>query len=340
MYSDTRVTHEAHDDLDRQLVQALQLDGRAPFSRIADVLGVSDQTVARRYTRLRTAGTIRVLGLTDPVALGEVVWLVRVQCAPDAAVSVAEALARRPDTSWVSLLSGGTEIAAITRAASGEDSDALLLRKLPRTPRVVGVAAHCMLHEYFGGPEGLVSKSGMLTPRQIERLTHPVSPRPPGPPVALDEGDRRLLGVLARDGRAGLAELVAATGWSQSTVRRRLAELRSDGTLYFDVDYHPRLFGHGSTAVLWLSVPPAELAAAGEAVAAHPEVAFACATTGPHNLLAIVVCRDVRGLYDYLTTRVAALPGVRGMETSPTIRRIKGPGPLLLSPRGPARRGP
>jgi DNA-binding Lrp family transcriptional regulator len=93
------VDYDAFDDLDRQLVQALQLDGRAPFSRIADVLGVSDQTVARRYTRLRTTGTIRVLGLTDPAALGEVVWLLRVQCTPDAAVSVAEAMARRSDTS-------------------------------------------------------------------------------------------------------------------------------------------------------------------------------------------------------------------------------------------------
>ena len=37
------------DQLDRQLVRALQLDPRAPFSLIAEVLGVSEQTVARRY---------------------------------------------------------------------------------------------------------------------------------------------------------------------------------------------------------------------------------------------------------------------------------------------------
>ncbi|MER7790214.1 Lrp/AsnC family transcriptional regulator [Streptomyces sp. NPDC097640] len=331
---------DTYDDVDRRLVQALQLDGRAPFSRIADVLGVSDQTVARRYTRMRTAGTARVVGLTDPAALGEAVWLVRVQCTPDAAVPVAEALARRPDTSWVCVISGGTEVSAITRAASREDSDALLLRTLPRTPRVVGVAAQCVLHEYFGGAQGLVNKSGMLTPRQIERLTYPVTDRPQGYRAALEEGDRKLLDVLARDGRAGLAELVAATGWSQSTVRRRLAELRSDGTLYFDVDYDHRLFRQGATAAVWLSVLPSELAATGRAVAEHPEVAFACATTGPHNLLAVVVCRDVRHLYDYLTTRVAALPDVRSMESSPMIRRVKGPGPLLLSPRGGARRAP
>ena len=51
------------DDLDRQLAQCLGVDGRASFSQLAVVLGVSDQTVARRYRRLRSAGVMRVVGL-------------------------------------------------------------------------------------------------------------------------------------------------------------------------------------------------------------------------------------------------------------------------------------
>ncbi|MEV5593515.1 Lrp/AsnC family transcriptional regulator [Streptomyces sp. NPDC052496] len=327
---------DGFDQLDRSLVHALQLDGRAPFSRIAEVLGVSDQTVARRYGRLRSAGMIKVLGLTDPAALGETEWIVRVQCTPDAAVAVAEALARRPDTSWVSLMSGGTEIGVVCRSASSQDSDALLLQKLPRTPSVVGVTAHCVVHEFFGGALGLVNKSGALTEEQAGQLRHPVSAMararaadPPGRtvPVTLTDADRRLLDSLAEDGRTGLAELAAATGWSQSTVRRRLSELRAQGALYYDVDYDARHFGLGVMVSLWLSVAPSELAATGTALAQHPEVAFACATTGPHNLFASVLCPDVRSLYTYLTTRIAALPAVRNMETAPLIRRLKGAGP-------------
>ncbi|MGW7485546.1 Lrp/AsnC family transcriptional regulator [Streptomyces sp. NPDC054786] len=326
------------DALDRRLVHALQLDGRAPFSRIAAVLGVSDQTVARRYTRHRTTGALKVLGLADAQALGEITWMVRVQCTPDAAVSVAEALARRSDTSWVSLMSGGTEIAAVCRAPSSDHSDALLLQKLPRTPSVVGVTAHCLLHEFFGGPRGLISKSGALTDAQIAELS-PQPSNPPAAPVTLTDADRRLFDALGRDGRTPLGELAAVTGWSPSTVRRRLAELRADGVLYYDVDYDLRQFGYGVMVALWLSVAPAELAAAGEALAAHPEVAFACATTGPHNLFASVLCPSVGALYTYLTTRVAALPGIRAMESAPRIRHLKGPGPLVTtSPAGSGRR--
>ncbi|MFF1742868.1 AsnC family protein [Streptomyces mirabilis] len=36
----------ALDALDLRLLQCLQIDGRAPLTRIAEVLGVSDQTVA------------------------------------------------------------------------------------------------------------------------------------------------------------------------------------------------------------------------------------------------------------------------------------------------------
>ncbi|MCZ1008690.1 Lrp/AsnC family transcriptional regulator [Streptomyces lydicus] len=353
------------DALDLQLVHALQLDGRAPFSRIAAVLGVSDQTVARRYTRHRTSGALKVLGLADAQALGDITWMVRVQCAPDAAVSVAEALARRTDTSWVSLMSGGTEIAAVCRAPSSDHSDALLLQKLPRTPSVVGVTAHCQLHEFFGGPQGLISKSGALTDAQIAELIpsppnslNPASPpNPPSPlnslnppdppnpaippaaaPVTLTDADRRLFDALARDGRSPLGELATVTGWSPSTVRRRLAELRADGVLYYDVDYDLRQFGYGVMVALWLSVAPAELAAAGEALAAHPEVAFACATTGPNNLFASVLCQGTEALYTYLTTRVAALPGVRAMESAPRIRHIKGPGPLFTTSPAAGRR--
>jgi len=38
------------DDVDRGLVHALQIDGRAPLRAIATVIGVSENTIARRYS--------------------------------------------------------------------------------------------------------------------------------------------------------------------------------------------------------------------------------------------------------------------------------------------------
>ncbi|WP_405013965.1 Lrp/AsnC family transcriptional regulator [Kitasatospora sp. NBC_01539] len=326
------------DLLDQQLVHALQLNARAPFSRIAEVLGVSDQTVARRFTRLRGERRLRVLGLTDPEALGETRWLVRVRCTPDASAAVAEALTRREDTTWVSLTSGGTEISCMTRSHPEADEHSLLLQRLPRTPSVVGVTAHCVIHTFFGGELSMVTKYGALDAGQVTALRLPRPGRPTGPVPVLDDADRRLLDVLAVDGRAGLAELAAATGWSQSTVRRRMDELTDRGVLYFDLDSDWRMFGIRTCTMLWLSVDPSRLAATGAALAEHHEVAYACATTGPTNLHAVVLTTDVRALYTYLTERIAALPGIGRMESAPIMRNIKGPGPLPTVPQAGRRR--
>ena len=313
-----------YDSLDRQLVHALQLDGRAPFSRIAEALGVSDQTVARRYSRLRGEGVLHVAGLTNPAALGETQWIIRVQCTPDAAASVAEALARREDTSWVSLSSGGTEIDCMTRAESGRSGNSLLLQRLPRTPSVVAVTAYCILHTYFGGALSLVTKTDTLTPEQAALLCpDPVPAATEAVEVELDEADQRMLTLLERDGRTGLAELADASGRSQSSVRRRMAELQACGVLYFDVNFGRRIFGLDNAVMLWLSVAPAQLAETGQALAEHPEVAFVCATTGPSNLHAVVICSDIPSLYTYLTTRIAALDAVHQLETTPVLRRVK-----------------
>lgn len=286
------------------------------------MLDVSEHTVARRYRRLRANGILRVVGLLDGQRFGHTSWSVRLVCTPDAAGQVAEALARRDDTVWVRLLSGGTEIACGVQTGGDQDDDTLLLKKLPRTPRIVAMSAHATLHMFAGWR----SRVAVLSDEQAERLR---PARPYEMEISLSGEDRALLRVLAQDGRAGYGELAAASGWSQTTVRRRLDQLRSGGALRFDVEIPPQALGHHAEAWLWMKVEPSALASVGAAMAAHPEADVVAATTGPTNLMAGVTCRDTRDLYRYLTERVAPLHGVRELETAPVIRTVKRAGSLL-----------
>ncbi|GAA2834260.1 AsnC family transcriptional regulator [Kitasatospora sp. CM 4170] len=343
------------DELDRGLLHALHVDGRAPFRRIAEVLGVSDQTVARRYHRLRADDGVRVVGRTRARMLGEVDWLTRVRCVPDAAGAIAEALARRPETSWVSLLSGGGEIICNTRSPARPDREELLLGKLPRTPQVLSVSAHYLLRTFVGGTSAWSGRTSALSAAQVARLRDgaadgpwagpaaaaPVTSVPPAPvpaasvpagrpaAVVLDGLDRGLLAALAVDGRTPLAELASRTGGSEATVRRRLAAMTRSGLLHFDVDVQPRLLGFEVEAFCWLTVHPGRLTAVAQAVADHPEVGFAAATTGPTNLAAGLVCRDIEAFYDYLTDRLGGLEGVVTLESAPVVRSVKRAGLLI-----------
>jgi len=325
------------DDVDRQILHILTLQPRASFRAIAEVTGISDQTAARRYRRLSENAGLRVLGVLDGAQLGRVEWFLRLQTTPGGADSIAEALARRPDTKWVRLASGGTEIICVVEAHDPEQRDALFLRGLPGSRRVVQISAHSILHDFSPGPWR--AHLGTLSDAQLAALspvTDPLEPlsSAPGDPLALERahpsprtpvgpGDEPLLAELARDGRASHAALAAAIHWHESTVRRRMDELRQAGLLVFEIDLDDRALGSNVPAMFWLSVEPSRLDATGRALATHPEIPFAAATTGPTNLVASGLFRDTRHLYEYLTGELAALPGVSSVQTTPIIRTLK-----------------
>jgi DNA-binding Lrp family transcriptional regulator len=334
------------DDLDRQLTQCLGVDGRASFSAIAEILGVSDQTIARRYRRLRSAGALRVVGIKYPKASGYGGWFLRLRCVPGAGMAIAEALAKRQDTAWVQLLSGDTEVLCALRGVGADTTDSLLAR-LPRSGRILAVTAHSRLHLFTGGPDALgffdVLPPERLEPlrRQPSRLSAPAgsgqrAPGAPGAPgtsaVPAEEGelDAALFAALALDGRTPYADLAAATGWSETTVRRRMDQLRDAGVLNFDLEADMATFGFRTSAWLWLSVPPSHLAEVGTALSKYSEAAYVSATTGPANLAACVVCRDEEALYEFLTAKVGALPGVERVETAPIIRTVKQASPVAF----------
>jgi DNA-binding Lrp family transcriptional regulator len=313
------------DDIDRALVHALHIDGRAPFARIAEVLEVSTQTVTRRYQRLRREAGLRVVGLTAPDQEVDSRWLVRLTAAPATAGDVARSLARRPDTSWVRLTSGGTEIVAVVTAPmAGGSWPSLLLHDIPRTASISTVSAHALLHVYLGGPTAWPGRTRALDRDQQDRLRRPApAVLAPGERIELTAAEREMLAVLARDGRAGYAELAAATGWSSATTARRLSDLRDRGVIFFDVEIDDTHLGVATRTLLWLSVAPADLDATARVLAGHAEPAFVAAITGAHNLVTQVLTSGTAALHGYLTGPLAELGAIRVIETTPVLRTLK-----------------
>jgi len=318
------------DDVDRRIVHALSVQPRASFRTLAAAVSVSDQTVMRRYQRMREAAGLRVLGRANAARVGWSDWYLRLQCGPGSAPTVAKALAARSDTSWVHLASGGTEIVCALQTRTAEERDALLLTNLPGSRRVATIYAHSLLHVFTAPTWNLLTRA--LPDSVVRQLDPPPVVADDGTTTALTLGDEVLLAHLARNGRASNASLAAATNRHESNVRRRIEQLWRSGALYFDIDLDTRALGLTTGAMMWASVEPARLEAAGQAMAAHPEIPFVGATTGPTNLVASIVCADERHLYQYLTHRFAALPGVRAVETAPLISTLKRSGPVDRDP--------
>ncbi|WP_280449975.1 AsnC family transcriptional regulator [Nocardia brasiliensis] len=322
-----RVDVPAFDELDRQLIHALHCDGRAAFSAIGEVLAVSDKTVARRYARLRAAGALRVFAHVRMHSSGSKAWSLRIRCG-SAATAVAEELAHRPDTSWVAITSGAGEVLCTSQNNDDGDNTALFTATLPRTTVVESVAAQRILYGFAMEGTGFAAKHGPLTDAQTRRLSAGVPaaaapPLTPATPMSLSSTDHKMLTVLAQDGRRDYERLAEDIDCSPSTVRRRIAELRSAQILQFGVEADWSAFGLKSRAALWLSVQPAYLDAAGRALAEHPEVTGVAAVTGPANLFAGIIVPDETSMYGYLAGKLAAIPGIVHVETVPVVRLVK-----------------
>ncbi|WP_030440151.1 AsnC family transcriptional regulator [Actinoplanes subtropicus] len=309
----------AIDRVDRQILHALQIAPRAPFARIATVLGVSEQTVARRYQRMRGAGIVRVLARQEPTHRPKAsYWSLRIGCRPGTAEALADALARRGDTSWISIGAGGAEVTCQAEV----EGDSGLLHHLPRASTVLTFSAHQMLHHFPGrGEIDWILPDNDVTAEQ--RLFLAEGPAPRSGDARAEPTDRPLLDELSRDGRASWATLAAATGWSQRQVAHRVGELVGSRAIYFHLDVADELIGVHTAANLWFTVAPAHLASVGARLADHAELAFVAAVTGSANLMAAARTPDARALYTYITTKVAAIEGIHNVEIVPSLIRVK-----------------
>lgn len=58
------------DEANRDIIEALQRDGRLAYGAIAEEVGLSEAAVRRRVQRLRDAGVMQIVAVTDPLQLG------------------------------------------------------------------------------------------------------------------------------------------------------------------------------------------------------------------------------------------------------------------------------
>ncbi|QJY47569.1 AsnC family transcriptional regulator [Pseudonocardia broussonetiae] len=313
--------------LDRRIVGALQVDGRAAWERIAAVLGEPEGTVARHGAALLGEGGVRVVGVPAPEA-GAVVHL---RCGPGQERVAVLALARRGDTRWAHLLAGPAGGVAEIRCPPDRLAR-LVGDELPRVPGLVDATADTVLRHVRTEDEW---RPGLLATEECDALSEHLPPpgdAPFGEVKELSPSDRMLLTALQFDARRGDEELAEVTGLSRSAVPRRVDRLRRDGRLRIRVVVDPARIGFPLRAVVRASAVPRDVAAVAAGLRREPWVLRACRVTGDRPLLAEVAVPGVDALHD-LTTDAPWLDRVTALDTAVVVGTLKDGG--LFSPPAP-----
>ena len=60
----------AVDEIDQRIIEALQQDGRRPFTKIATDLGISEASVRQRVANLINNQVMQIVAITNPIKLG------------------------------------------------------------------------------------------------------------------------------------------------------------------------------------------------------------------------------------------------------------------------------
>ncbi|MFI1293989.1 Lrp/AsnC family transcriptional regulator [Streptomyces sp. NPDC020792] len=109
------------DDIDRAILRELQVDGRIPYAELGPKVGLSPSAARHRLQRLIDTKTVQIVGVTDPMTMGQqTVALLGLRVESDSR-AVADELSRHDEVVYTVLTSGRYDLfAEVVRSRPGD----------------------------------------------------------------------------------------------------------------------------------------------------------------------------------------------------------------------------
>ncbi|NMB45018.1 MAG: Lrp/AsnC family transcriptional regulator [Firmicutes bacterium] len=133
------MAEEKLDSLDEQLINQLQIDGRTPYTTLAQELGVAEATVRKRVNRLIDSGILKIVGVTSREKLGlRTQAIVGVKVDGDSVEQVVAELQPLDLVRYIGVAAGEFDLILELVARSNEELFTFLTQTLRDIPGVAG----------------------------------------------------------------------------------------------------------------------------------------------------------------------------------------------------------
>lgn len=292
------------DDVDEQLVRALQDNGRASYEALARMVGLARSTTKARVRRLLDEGGLRLIGAIHPAALG-LNQLGHVIVEVDGpAQPVADRVAELDETSFVTTTAGRFALTAELRTRNLDEFS----RGLARIQAVSGVRA-VQVVTYLQ-----IWKDPYFPPGPLEN---------PGPlnDIDIDSLDHVLLEHLRVDGRASFSDLAGVTGLSAGATRARVLRLLDSGVVHVGALVRLNRLSRTHTIGFALALS-GETEPVARDVVEFDEIDSFATGIGWCNGVGTIRATSYDSVFATLE-RLRALPGVRAVESWAHLRAVK-----------------
>jgi DNA-binding Lrp family transcriptional regulator len=310
--------------LDRKIIAALQADGRASWTEIAERTGTSVATATRRGQALIGAGVVRVGVSSDINSPGDSdLFLLRIGCAPGTQMRVATALAEREDLRFLCLVTGGCDLLAELVCRKSESLHVRLINEIQAVEGVEVCVSDLVLHTYKvsqGWAQRLLSEGAPAPTGEADAAPQP-EPHVCSPDH-FDQVDRLILEELRADGRMSLRSVAESLGVNESTVRRRFDAMRERGCAWVLTLVAASALGYESEIILTISVEPSRLDDVAHRLASYVGVRYLAASVNG-SLVCEVILPTTDDVYHFVTRGLGRIQGVRDWQANVELLTIK-----------------
>jgi Lrp/AsnC family transcriptional regulator for asnA, asnC and gidA len=291
--------------LDRELIHALQADGRASYASLAAHVGVTEKIVRGRVNALRAAGVIDITTVTDPGALGyRYVSLIGIRATGVGSLQIATRLAHLEGVDYVVVTTGRYNLLVELFSRTLADLREVVDSRIQALPGVIDVEVYPYLSLYY--QEGEFATVQAKPQRDLGR----------GEPVTeFDAIDKAIVNRLNANGRESFRTLGTELSISETQVRRRVARMQDAGALRVMAIANPMSLGFEVVAFVGVDcAPPASTVDVAEALSNLASVTYVAICAGRFNIWAEIVCTSMEDMLRILDSGVRQIAGVRAVE--------------------------
>ncbi|MBJ7288973.1 Lrp/AsnC family transcriptional regulator [Williamsia sp.] len=126
------------DHVSKQIIEALQTDGRRSYASVGKSVGLSEAAVRNRVQKLSDSGVLQIVAVTDPLQVGFARQaMIGIRCTGDSVV-LAEKLAEIDEIDYVVLTAGSFDIMIEVVCEDDDGLLELLNQKVRTQPGVTG----------------------------------------------------------------------------------------------------------------------------------------------------------------------------------------------------------
>ncbi|MCP1411931.1 Lrp/AsnC family transcriptional regulator [Paenarthrobacter sp. A20] len=312
-------------ELDLEILNALQINPRAEWSRVADALGLSGPTVARRWQAL--AGD-RLAWITPSPGQRylNAGWSAFIQLSslPGETEALIQRLCAEPAFGTVSMVSGSHDVFIDCFASSHDELMDIVTDSFPKLPGVTHREVVFVTKLYRQASEW---RSGTLEPARARQVSSQSKAAPAG--YSFDRLDAALLEELAKDGRASWADLGVACGVSPQTARRRVERFLASGYVTLRCDASTAANRGLREVTLMLNIPAQFVDQVGRYFAAQSNCRLCAQVLGTQNMVVTLWVRDYLEAQAFERELAERAPGSTVISRQAVVRTYKRLGHLL-----------